>query len=173
MDEKSNKSRGMGKHKWLLIAGAVLGVVLILLGNGNALFGDKATEKTETASAPDELAVYTEAVEKKIRTLCEGVGGVSDVRVIVTFAGDFSYVYATDGDVTEKDGVREDRSEYVTVGSGSSEQAVLLTRTPPSVCGIGIVCRGATSGARQEIIALLSATFGIGSNKIYVAEANS
>ena len=92
----------------------------------------------------------------------------------VTLEGDFSYVYATDSDSAEKEGVTEQKVEYVTVGSGSSEPTVLLTRTLPAIKGIGVVCRGGgDANVRRELITLLSTTFGIGSNKIYVAEAIS
>ena len=173
MQEEREKKAAWWRRGWILIVGAVLGVALILWGNRDvdAVRSEKATTVNE--GEQDELVAYGAQLERKIEALCEGVCGVSGVRAVVTFSGDFQYTYATDSDTQQKDGIREDRLEYVTVGSGSSEQTVLLSRTPPDVSGIGIVCDGGASPeARRELVALLSATFGIGSNKIYVAEAN-
>ena len=97
---------------------------------------------------------------------------MSEVRVVVTLEGDFTYIYATDRESSERDGVVEEQVRYVTVGSGSNEQTVLLTREYPRVSGIGIVCRGGGDATvRREILSLLSATYGIPSNQIYIAEA--
>lgn len=171
-DQTKRENKGAWwRRGWVLALGAVVGVGLILIGNGKGTEHQK--QSAQTTSSSDPLYEYVAWTEQKIVSLCSSVRGVSEVRVAVSFAGDFSYVYATDSDTQEKDGASERQEQYVTVGSGSSEQTVLLTRTPPAVSGIGIVCRGGgDAGVRQELTALLSAAFGIGSNKIYIAEAN-
>ena len=174
MGEKGHekKQRAWWHRGWVLILGAAVGVGLILLGNGKAVGGGTDEQQTD-ARQEDPLYEYTELTERRIAALCASVQGVSGVEVAVSFEGDFTYVYATDSDTQEKDGSSERQEQYVTVGSGSSEQTVLLTRTPPAVSGIGIVCRGGgDASVRQELTALLSAAFGIGSNKIYITEAN-
>ncbi len=173
MGDAKDKSVFGGKRGWILIAGVAVGVALIFLGNGGGLMRQSEKNTDVSLSNEDALISYAEITERKIEKLCEGVCGVSEVRAIVTFAGDFGYTYATDSDTSEKDGTLENRQEYVTIGSGSSEQTVLLTRTPPTVNGIGIVCRGGgDANARKELISLLGAAFGVASNKIYIAEAN-
>lgn len=173
-----DKTKGEGKsawwrHGWVLVLGAAVGVLLIVLGSSKTSGGDTDRQQS-IAQSKDPLYEYTELTEQRIAELCASVKGVSNVQVAVSLEGDFTYVYATDSDTQEKDGNSEHQEEYVTVGSGSSEQTVLLTRTPPAISGIGIVCRGGgDAGVRQELTALLAATFGIGSNKIYIAEANS
>ncbi len=172
-DKTKNEGKGAWwRRGWVLILGAVAGVLLILIGNGKATGGNADQQGTLTQTK-DPLYEYTELTEQRIASLCASVKGVSEVRVAVSLEGDFTYVYATDSDTQEKDGNSERQEQYVTVGSGSSEQTVLLTRTPPAVSGIGIVCRGGgDAGVRQELTALLSAAFDIGTNKIYIAEAN-
>lgn len=168
---QTSKGRAWWQRGWVLILGAAVGVGLILMGNGKATGG---TDKQQASvQQKDPLYEYTEQTERRIAALCASVRGVSGVEVAVSLEGDFTYVYATNSDTQEKDGNSERQEQYVTVGSGASEQTVLLTRTPPSVSGIGIVCRGGgDAGVRQELTALLSAAFGIGSNKIYITEAN-
>ena len=173
--EEKKQDRGKWKQRSVLIALAAIGVMLIFLGN-RASLGQQATAPEASEPYEDDLMRYTAMMEQKIVTLCQGIKGVGDVRVIVSFEGDFSYIYATDSEVVEKDGTQSDHSEYVTIGSGNAEQPVLISRTPPPICGIGIVCTGGDDAiVRREITALLSAAFGIGSNKIYVVRygANS
>lgn len=174
MQEKKAQGGAWWRRGWVLIVGAAVGVMLILLGNtGTQWFHARDETGDEMGTEQDALLIYTAQLERKIERLCEGVSGVSDVRVIVSLDGDFTGVYAVDSEtVSQTDGERQS-TEYVTVGSGSSEQTVLLTRTPPDIRGIGVVCRGGgDAAARQELTSLLSAAFSIGTNKIYIAEAN-
>ena len=141
---------------WIIIIGAVVGVGLLLLGNG----GDKETVKVESEEAA--LEKYSQEVEEKIHEICSEVRGVSDVSVAVSFESGFEYVYAKN----------EDKGDIIVVGSGNSKSAVIVTEKPPVIGGIGIVCRGGGDPAIQNrLINLLSASFGVSSNKIYITEA--
>ena len=158
----------------MLILLALLGIVLIVWGSTSHDSEQSATSQGGTDKATDPLYEYTEMTERKIAALCEQVQGVSGVCVAVSFEGDFTYVYATDSDTHAQDGASESKLSYVTVGSGSSEQTVLLTRQFPRVSGVGIVCRGGGKAEiRQELLLLLEAAYGIPAHKIYIAEANS
>ena len=85
--------------------------------------------------------------------------------VAVMLDGGFSYVYATDKKTTSSG----ESSSYVTVGSGDRESLVYLTEKAPDIVGVGVVCTGGMDPTvRREVTSLLSAVFGIGSNKIYV-----
>jgi stage III sporulation protein AG len=171
MGEKQKKETGRLGHKWLLLLLSALGIALILIGNGDWLAGRKE-EKDATSAQVDPLAAYATSTEQKIAALCESIRGVDQVTVVVTLEGDVTYIYATDTESSERDGVVEKHTEYVTIGSGTNEQTVLLTREYPRVSGIGIVCRGGGDATvRREILSLLSATYGIPTNQIYIAEA--
>ena len=145
-----------GKLAVIMIC-AMLGAALLIFGGGDE---GRAAEVTSDASA--SLEQYSEGVEKKIRELCSRVEGVSGVSVAVSFECGFEYVYAKEsGD-----------GKYLVVGSGSAESAVRVTEIPPKISGIGIVCKGGGDPRVQsKLISLVSAAFGVGSNKIYVAEA--
>ena len=59
------------------------------------------------------------------------------------------------------------------MGGGSSEAPIRIGVRTPRIAGIGVVCRGGGDDVtRAELISLLSAAFGIGASKIYIAEAN-
>ncbi len=141
---------------------ALLGVVLMLRGNASD------DEEKSTDSTQVELEAYGAYLEAKARDLCMGVAGVADVRVAVTFSGGFEQIYAAD--VAEKNGERVE--EYVTVGSGTAARLTAVRTDPPKIAGIGIVCSGAESLAvRAELTALISSTFGVPTNKIYISSA--
>ena len=60
----------------------------------------------------------------------------------------------------------------VILGSGASASALYLTRTPPAIAGIGIVCDGGGSErVRCELVSLLGATFDVSTHRIYVTAA--
>ena len=85
--------------------------------------------------------------------------------MVVALEGGFSYVYATNKKTTSGG----ETLSYVTVGSGDRESLVYLSEKAPAILGIGVVCAGGMDPTvRREVTALLSAAFGVGSNKIYV-----
>ena len=148
---------------YLLLGCGLLGILLILFGSG----GQKAVEsakETPYSTSTDELVIYQDYLEERIKTLCESVSGVRNVTVVVTLSGTFESIYATEWP--------NGNEEYVILGSGSSASPIYLSRSAPEIAGIGIVCAGGSNdNIKRELIALLTATFHISSNRIYVAEA--
>lgn len=163
MGEDKKKSHGLWsflKAKGrlpLLLGGAVLGIFLLLFGGMGE--GEAAVEQSdEIASRAAELVAFEERLEKELAALCEAVEGVGDPAVMITFESGYSVCYAENAE-----------GEIVTVGSGSSEEALFDTVLPPSVAGVGIVCRGGNSDAvRETLIELVSSTLGIPTNRVYV-----
>ena len=148
---------------YLLLGCGVLGILLILFGSSTKT-AEKTSTETPYSTSTDELVIYQDYLEKRIKTLCESVSGVRNVTVVVTLSGSFESVYATEW----PDG----QEEYVILGSGSSASPIYLSRSAPEIAGIGIVCSGgANDNVRRELISLLSATFHISSNRIYITEA--
>ena len=148
---------------YLLLGCGLLGILLILLGSSGKT-AEEATKETPYSTSSDELVIYQDYLEERIKTLCESVSGVRNVTVVVTLSGTFESVYATEW----PDG----NEEYVILGSGSSASPIYLSRSAPEIAGIGIVCSGGSNdNVRCELISLLSATFHISSNRIYITEA--
>ena len=142
------------KKFYLIILFAAVGIILLLVGGEN-------TAKTEDTKEDQMLSEYTREVEEKIKELCSKVKGVSDVSVAVSFESGFEYVYA-----------RDDDGDIAMSGSGSTKNAVKIKEKMPVISGIGVVCKGGGDPAVQKkLLDLLSAAFGISSNKIFIAEA--
>ena len=137
--------------KWrvaIIGIGFVLGAALLLFGGG-----DKAAEETK----PDTAAEYRAELEAGLESLCRKMTG-GDVEIFVSLEGGFSYTYALDS-----------RGGVVTVGSGSSERALVEDTFMPRISGVGVVCSGAVGSVTENNLAeLISSALGIGKNKIFI-----
>ena len=145
------------KKLWATVLIGMLGVLLLLIGAGGN--GKKSNTDTDTLGARvEELSTYRTSLEKEIETLCESVAGVSDCTVMVTLSHGYAVSYGKDGN-----------GDPATVGSGSSEEALFDSVSPPTVAGVGIVCRGGRDARVQALLTELVATsLGISSARVYV-----
>ena len=138
------------------VACILLGAVMLCLGGI-----EKNTDSVNTQSTVISMSEYEKELEEKIRLLCEKVEGVSNVSVAVSLSSKGEYVYAKDG-----------KDDYVLVGSGNDESGVLICEKAPKISGIGVVCDfGGDPNVKYHLISLISAACGVGSNKIFIAEA--
>lgn len=160
---------------WIVVLGAVIGLGLLVAGSFDLPFGKGAQKNTAVVTdEQSELMAYKQELSREIADLCAGVRGVGKVQVMVTLSGGYEYVYARD--VQSKTGGESYTWEesYVLVGSGSAQGPLLLMRKQPSVAGVGIVCEGgADPWVQNELISLVSAAFGIGTNKIHVSASQN
>ena len=163
--EKKTKRRGIPAflrskgRLWLLAGGVILGVLLLLMGGGVSTEGKQTDavqqEKTETAQ---DLANYQKALESELEGLCEAVAGVGQADVMVTLGSSCRVIYTTEAD-----------GEVVVVGSGNSQKPLSRTLQPPTVVGVGVVCKGGQNAAVQHTLTeLISTTLGIPSNRVYI-----
>jgi hypothetical protein len=142
----------------LLIGGLLLGILLLLVG------GTKTSESPNSNEDPlvlraEELAAFELRLEKEIEVLCESVAGVSDATVMLSLAKGYRVEYAADS-----------AGDPLTVGSGSNEEAVFSALLPPTVTGIGVVCRGGSGAEVQRVLTeLISTALGIPANRVYIA----
>ena len=163
MAEQTEGKRRTDRRLILLVAAVALGIVFLIVGG----LGSSKSEATqaEAGELPDP-AVYAAEVEEQIVSLCARVKGAGQVTAVVTLDGGYRAVYATDVQSTSGGY----KSSTVLVGSGSSESPLLLGYENPRISGIGVVCAGAEDPqVRQSLLALISAAFDVGTNKIYVA----
>ncbi len=165
MSENIIKPQKKDRRLWLLLLLAALGILLLIFGS---LGGDSKARETETAGALPDPDQYARSVEEQVARLCAGVKGAGTVSVAVTLKGGYRSVYATDSQSTSSGY----KNSTVLTGSGSSEGAILICYENPEIAGIGIVCSGGSDPAvRETIVALVAATYHLGTNKIYVAPA--
>lgn len=169
MSEVKNKKSEKNSNT-IVIIGIVIGVILLLLGGGGSFFS-KSGETAEVSSEVTEYdeIKYEEELVKKIEEICSQVKGAGKVSVAVTLDGSYRAIYAQNS----SDGANV-KKEYLLVGSGSNESALLVGYSPPRILGVGVVCSGgANATVRAEIISLISATLDLPTNKIYVTASKN
>lgn len=161
------------KNKYLkiisLLLCAALGILLIL---GGEIFSssDKEAKCSENSELMPDADEYARAVEERIIRLCSEVRGAGRVYAVVTLSGGYNAVYAQN---SQSSGTGY-RNEFVMSGGGSQKEALLIGYTPPIIAGIGIICTGGDKeSVRCELVSLVSAAFGVSTNKIYVAASEN
>ncbi len=160
-----NKIKGLFQDRRLLVLLLCGGLGLLLLVF-SGITGKKEESSSDEKSYIPDADAYAQRIEEEVKSLCSGVKGVGEVQVAVTLKGGYRAIYATDS----QSNAAGYKSNTVLIGSGSSEEAILIGYENPQISGIGIVCRGANDpGVKESIISLVAAAFDLGTNKIYVA----
>lgn len=142
--------------------------VLLFVGVLLLAFGTGRSEKTVDAESgiealdPDR---YAAQVAEQVEELCNKIDGVSGAYAVVTLKGGYQAMYATDSQISNN----TNKNQIVIIGSGSDEQAILKGYRYPEIAGIGVVCRGGDGYAvKNKIVTLISSTFNLSTNKIFV-----
>ncbi|MBO5845830.1 MAG: hypothetical protein J6Q77_04210 [Clostridia bacterium] len=171
MMKNEEKGRGKSLKIILLFLGAALGLFLIIYGgNADGSGGSEVKESEDLSIDEMDAERYARESEERIAELCRRVRGAGEVKVFVTLSCGYTAVYAQNS----QSSASGYKNEFVITGSGSSERPLLVGYSVPQISGIGIVCTGGgNASVRQEMISLVSAAYGVSSNKIYVAEAQS
>ena len=167
------------KRRAILAVGAILIALLFLssiLGRDTASSG---TQKQEQGMTEEE---YIERMEARVEELLSGIDGVGKLDVMLTLESSSEYVYqsetrqssdrtAASGETTQER--QEDEETIVMVeGEDGRTQALIRTERTPKIQGIAVVCEGAgQASVEQQIIDVLTTTFGISSARVSVAKA--
>ena len=171
MSENRTKEGKLSRKLWLPLIGAAVGCFLLIMGSVGGSGSDRKEEKEDAeAYAMPSPERYAAEVEARVIELCSRVEGAGTVHATVSLKGTYRALYATDWQSSSTGS----QSTMVLVGSGSSEGAVLIGYENPEIAGIGIVCTGGDRiEVQKRILSLVSAAFGISTNKIYIAASES
>ncbi|HHW25385.1 MAG TPA: hypothetical protein GXX22_08015 [Clostridiales bacterium] len=149
------------KGIWMLGALFFVGVALIVISSVDYTLGRPKEEPNPRTDIID-TSDYVERLEREVAALIEQIDGAGVAHVLIMLESDSEHVYA----YNSKNGSRE----YFTVGSGSSEEPVLLRRMAPRLRGIAVVCSGGDNPVvQQKIISMLCALFDLPSTKVFVS----
>ncbi|MBE6574870.1 MAG: hypothetical protein E7654_01185 [Ruminococcaceae bacterium] len=150
--ERQEKKNILSRRSRTVLICVLAAVGILFLWLGRSERGDDTA-----ASASSDWRGEISALEAKAAALCSQVAGVEDVTVALSLAQGAEYVYAAG------------ESSYLGTGNTGAR---LVTERPPQIGGIGVVCRGADDPETvQKLVSLLSAAFGVGANRIYIAAA--
>ena len=169
------------KLKIIVLLG-ILGMVLILLSQfaGNDSAGQGQPQVTGNAEFANQE--YIAQLEERLENLISQIDGVGRNKVMITLESGVEYVYAQEQrrstDTTHGGGEFpvagrtqesvEQRFILVDTEFGRRE-ALVLTRIPPRVQGVIIVCEGANNPVvEQKLISVVTTALGIPSTRVSV-----
>ena len=117
---------------------------------GLIFIGISSTSKNKSSDEENSditLDEYREILEQELASLCSGVEGVGKCRVFITFDKGAQNTY-----------------------KGSS----LIETKPPHVSGVTVVCHGGESDkVKGALTQMITALFGIGSNRVAILKLNA
>lgn len=152
----------------LVVVGFVIGIAMLIIGSV-AFSEDEKKQEVNDVQTTDRrriFAEYKEDLRLEVEGICRSVSGVKNASAVVYFDGLGESIYAQNTQAGNTD-----KSEYVIIGSGSGSHALYIGESLPPLAGIGVVCdTGGNAAARNEVAALLSATYGLPLTRVYVSE---
>ena len=153
------KIKGVGYIAMALIAG-----IALLLING----GEESPKV-----AVDKNAAFVEKAQKALEELGGKVCGVKCVAA-VSVSGGYTYTYASDQSVRtvyNADGTVAEKEATVTgktVNQNGGTALVPLKENPPKICGVAMVCGGASVADISALKAMIRALYGLDEKAIFV-----
>lgn len=156
------------QKKFFLSAAVCIGLFLIAFAG---LFGKVTFEKKRDSAS---LEAYLSGLESRLKQTVEAVDGAGKAQIFITAETSYETVYASNatldesGDETKKAKTTEKRLAYAT-DREKGETPVVVKELCPKICGVWIVCSGASNPAlKAEISQAVSVSLGISQTKIYV-----
>ena len=119
-------------------------------------------------SAELETREYIRQLEERLQNLISQIEGVGRNKVMVTLESGVEYVYAQE----QRRGAESVEQRFILVETEfGRREALVLTRLPPRVQGVVIVCEGAHDPVvRQKLISVVTTALGIASTRVSVVQ---
>ena len=149
---------------------AALGIVLLLLPNGNE-------KKQEDGGAPGAAEDFDRtALQEEMEEILSSLDGVGHLKLMLTVDGGSAYELARDEAQTQKrsgenTGERTQKSETVVLGSGASAEVVVTRSRFPAFIGALVVCEGGDRAeVRLRVTQAVAALTGLSTERITVVK---
>lgn len=154
-------------HPWLEVA-----FYLVLAGLAVALFlmsGNPLKKQAKVDAPSAQTSASGDSMEERLADALSAIRGVGKVRVLISYSASEEIVPAMSVDESNSGSSVSRSEEPVTVGSGSSEQAMVLMVRSPTVRGAIIIAEGAEDVAvRMDLLRAAQAILGVPSSNIEV-----
>ncbi len=153
--------------------GKIKGFGFILLALALGLYLLTAGGKEDKAVETDSTADYVRQTEARLAELGKKLCGVN-CAVAVSVDSGYRYSYACDQTVTvtyNPDGTVADRETVLTnrtVSSGGTTALVPVKTSVPDICGVAIVCKGASVSDAERLRQLVAALYSLEERNIFV-----
>ena len=142
------------------------GILLLLWPTGDG------EQKPDTGAQVETREDFDlEALEEKLSRTLSQVEGAGQVTVTLTVKRGMEQVLASDRTTSVTDRGSSVAEETVLVGSGGSQEAVLLSRNYPTFQGALVVCQGGDSAEiRLLLTQAVSSLTGLGADRVTVCK---
>lgn len=195
---REKKWRKMKKDQWLILflAGVLLLVVAMPAGKYSSTTEKQQNEQTEIAQTNGTgsgESNYEKTLETRLEQILEGMDGVGNVQVMITFQDQGESVVEKDvtmrqdvgagssgqdsaGGISESSGagnsgIRESSESTVFAQSDGDETPFVNKEILPKIDGVLIVAEGgADAGVRKNISEAVEALFGLDAHKIKIVK---
>ena len=150
------------RAEWVFYGVLVLMAVMLFIFSR-----ESPSEEQQPASAPQ--AAQAQTLESQLEGVLSAIDGAGRVKVLITYEQEEEIVpvYAVDEQVTDTSETRKETP--ATVGSGSSEEAMVLTVRAAKVRGAVIVAEGAGDiSVRSNLLKAAQAVLDVPASKIEV-----
>ena len=147
---------------------AVQGVVVLgLLGMLCILASSCFSKPKETDTQQTNHSSEDSVLEQTLST----IQGVGTCDVMITLRSTSIYQYAKDESRSDSSDRVEQKQDYVLIGNGTSEHALVQSIQYPEIQGVVIVCDGGENAVvKEQVYQVAAATLQIKNNQIYVAK---
>ena len=178
----------MKKDQWLILflAGVLLLVVAIPSGKSSSKTEKQQNAQTEIAQTNGTgsgESDYEETLETRLAQILEGMDGVGDVQVMITFQDQGESVVEKDVTMRQDAGTGSSGAGSSNSGSRESSESTVFSQsdgdeTPfvnkeilPKIDGVLVVAEGgADAGVRKNISEAVEALFGLDAHKIKIVK---
>ena len=169
-----DKFSNINKDKKILILFALSAILIFFIAISE--FDNKNTEETV-----DNTTVYDNFYmeKKELEEFLENIEGAGKVKIMITYDSTKEYIYAKNQSENSKDENDNDKeinykSEHIIVKEDGKEKGLIIKEIYPEIRGIAVVCDGGNNPViKEQIVYVLSALFGINTNRISVAAKSS
>ena len=161
-------SKDTWKHKQqyvLLTAVALLGIILIMIGNKYTANNSKEmvlSNNTSITEQQTDLKEHFTAMEYKLAGILSKIEGAGNVTVQITVKNSGRKEYAVDTQHTSRTSIEEnaettqhttelqEQQTIVQQNRNGSQEAILVEETAPEIIGVLVVASGADNALVQE-----------------------
>lgn len=146
------KIKGVKHFEVVAIVILLAVALLVYFGFFNSKTSVVSTSDSLEVAGKTNLTLYGEQLEGKLEDVLSSVKGAGDIRVMITFDGTASYVYATEESVksnsvtngSNETSTSQTSSTPILVKIDGEEQALICKEILPPIKGVLIVSSGAS-----------------------------
>ena len=157
----------------------ITGLLIISLAAIFVLTLSEAKNKVEFTVNENSFSEYNLINNDDLEAFLENISGAGRVEIMVTYDSSKEYIYAKDTDenaMDKNDSGREInfKSEHIIIKEDGNEKGLMIKEIYPEIRGIAVICDGGNNPViREQMVNILSALFGINTNRISVAAKSS